>query len=222
MKGPSVSWGLLILSLIMLLDAKKAVEVFQKIKQIQDEYATYVLGGATNYISIEDLQAVIESMYGIKITKKEVAYDGEFLRGLIERYDDNAIIRVRAGMADDNKRFTAVKEMCHVVIDEEEDWSVNGVETIKDLIVEYSVQNDEQPQKATQSEVFAEIAATELLYPFDNREADARKLAANETTHTAIATYHKMPVYTIQRAHAEWYKNMAGEVWGLVSQRVEA
>lgn len=202
----------------MLLDSDKAVAVFKKVKQIQEEYASYVLGGMTNYISIDDLQGVIEQMYQLKIIKKQVAFEGDFVRGLVERYDNQAIIRVRMDMAEDWKRFTAVKEMCHVVIDDPEDRSVFGVETLKDLLVEFSVENNEQARKATQSEVFAEIAAIELLYPFDNRAADAQKLNASETTYTAIATYHKMPALMVQRAHANWYQDMATTIWGQVSQ----
>lgn len=200
----------------MLLDSDKAVVVFKKVQHIQEEYARYVLGGATNYISIEDLQKVIEQMYNLEIIKKHVAYEGEFLRGLVERYDDKAIIRVRMGMPEDWKRFTAVKEMCHVVIDEPEDRSIFGVDTLKDLLVEFSVENNEEAQKATQSEVFAEIAAVELLYPFDNRAADSRKLVDGETTFTAIATYHKIPTLMVQRAHDNWYHEMAATIWGRV------
>jgi hypothetical protein len=41
----------------------------------------------------------------------------EFLRGLVERYDSHARILIRAGQR------SAVKELCHIAIDQREDWS---------------------------------------------------------------------------------------------------
>jgi hypothetical protein len=60
-------------------------------------------------------------MYGIKIEKREVLVDGEYLRGLVERCADRARILLRAWQGDDWMRFTGTKELYHLAIDEKED-----------------------------------------------------------------------------------------------------
>jgi hypothetical protein len=55
---------------------------------------------------------------------------------VVERYADRARILLRAGQGDDWMRFTATKELYHLAIDEKEDWSPRGHETIQSLLIE--------------------------------------------------------------------------------------
>jgi hypothetical protein len=54
-----------------------------------------------------------------------------YLRGLVERYEDKARILIRAGHGEEWMRFTAAKELCHIAIDEKEDWSPLGQRPFK-------------------------------------------------------------------------------------------
>lgn len=162
-------------------------------------------------------------MYGVTITKSQVPFEGTFLRGLMERYAASIIIRVRKNQDDDWKRFTSVKELCHVVIDETEDWSTAGVETINDLLVEYYLTEGDAARRVTQSEMFAEIAAIELMYPFEFREADISKLKTSDTTHVRIANQHGLPASMVGRAlDAHYHINIASKFWAQLAPRAEA
>jgi hypothetical protein len=101
-------------------------------------------------LSVEDLQRCISDMYGIQIEMKEVLFEGEYLRGLVERYANSARIFIRAGQGEEWMRFTATKELCHLAIDEKEDWSPSGHETIQSLLIEERLDQDgdEAAQKA--------------------------------------------------------------------------
>ena len=198
----------------MILGREACLKVFKKVKFIREEYKLYILGANINVLSIQDLETVISQMYGVKFVKTQVAFDGEYLRGMMERWPDHVKIRVRQDQSEDQKRFTAVKEMCHVVVDEKEDWSVDGVSTITSLLYDWALETDEEAQRATHSEMLAEVAALELLYPFECRAGDLKLLAEDATTPTKIATYHKMPIRMVSRALTlDYHTDFAGSIW---------
>jgi Zn-dependent peptidase ImmA (M78 family) len=200
----------------MILDFTKAKTVFLKVKHVREEMRRYCLAPDRFDLSIEDLQHVVSGMYTIQIVKKQVAYEGTFVRGLIERYQKSqsrVVIYIKKNIDDDAKRFVAVKELCHVVIDEKEDWSPEGEKTIETLLIEYVVNNGETAQTPSQSEILAEIAAIELMYPYDLRILDAAKLANKETSLQKIANTHKMPEEIVSRSLSKWYQDMAKRLW---------
>lgn len=198
----------------MFLNEERALEAFKKVKLIREHYRKMVVGADMNVLSVEDLQWVIEDMYECKITKMQVPFEGLYVRGVMERHNGNVTIRIQQGLSDDWKRFTAVKELCHVAIDEKEDWSVNGVATIKDLLLEYALESDTEADRVTQSEVFAELAALELMYPFECREGDRQKIKNGTATVITIANHHKMPASMVSRVLTEQYHTgIAGLLW---------
>jgi Zn-dependent peptidase ImmA (M78 family) len=70
---------------------------------------------------VEDIQWVIQSMYDRTIEKYQVPFEGTFPNGLMERYENNIKIYIKKNIDEDHKQFAAVKELCHVIIDETED-----------------------------------------------------------------------------------------------------
>jgi len=67
--------------------------------------------------------------------------------------------------------------------------------------------------RATQSELFAELAAVELLYPYECRVADKEKLEIGTTTIVKIATYHQLPAAIVTRALSKGHFDFAAIVW---------
>jgi hypothetical protein len=158
----------------MLLHTAKIETVYRKIKQIKEHMASYCLASDRAKLSIEDLKWTISDMYELKIIIKEVAFEGEHLRGMVERYADHARILLRANQPEDWLRFIAAKELCQLAIDEKEDWSPRGHETIIGMRFEASLDygnsgKEEETRKIAdrkvQSEKLAEIAAIEMMYP---------------------------------------------------------
>ncbi|ESY63130.1 MULTISPECIES: hypothetical protein [Mesorhizobium] len=203
----------------MLLSRERALTIFKKVQHIREHYRANVLAGDANVVSVADLQWVVQDMYNLKIQMTQVPFEGAFIRGLIERRDGEVLIRVQQNMPDDWKRFTAVKEMCHVVNDEPEDWSLDGVGTLKDLLREYAFEADQEAHRATQSEEFAEIAAIELLYPFECRVNDRELLKGDKTSLVKIATYHNIPVAIVGKAvDKHHHENIAKTIWDDLNQ----
>jgi Zn-dependent peptidase ImmA (M78 family) len=145
-----------------------------------------------------------------------VPFEATFLRGLIERYANKVIIYVRKNQDEDWKRFVTIKELCHIVIDEKEDWSASGASIIKNLISEHKLNKMTAAPRAVQSEIFAEIAAIELLYPFNARAADIVALDYGSMTLARIAGYYKIPEAIVERALSENYAELAAYCWSLI------
>jgi hypothetical protein len=114
----------------MLLSAARFEMVFRKIKQIKEHRNAYCIAPDRAKMSVEDLQWCIADIYGLKIEKKEVAFDSMFLLGMVERYADRARILLRKDQPEDSMRFVTTKELCQLAIDEPEDWSPRGTETL--------------------------------------------------------------------------------------------
>ncbi len=160
---------------------------------------------------VEDLSDCVSAMYQLNIHKFGVPFVAEHTRGMMLRYPDRAEIYVRHTLNESWKRFTAVKELCHVMLDEEDDWSTDGVQTISDL--QSDLRLSEVGTATSQSETLAELAAMELMYPFECREVDRRKIATGETTPVKIAVYHNMPTAMVERALLSSYHEVAGTLW---------
>lgn len=168
---------------------------------------------------MEDVQFVISSMYKVAISKEQVPFEGTMVRGLVERYGENgeaAKIYTKKDIDDDSKRFATIKELCHIMIDEKDDWSPDGAETIDNLLTEYSVDNQDFAKSQSQSEIFAEISAIELMYPYNVRLSDSVLLKKKSLTIAKIANVHKIPPEIVERSLSRWYQKMAKTIWDQV------
>ncbi|MBL4768110.1 MAG: ImmA/IrrE family metallo-endopeptidase [Rhodobacteraceae bacterium] len=200
----------------MLLSPSVAKTVYIKISHLREEIATYCIAPGRLDLSVEDFQRIVGKAYDIEITKQIVPFEGELLRGLVERYEDRALIYIRRQLSSDEQRFTAVKELCHIVIDEKEDWSNDGVATIGGLMFEYSIDNNEEANRMIQSEIWAEIAAIELMYPYDDRVNDHTRLDNGTTSIQVIAGQHAIPASIVSRAQAESFHKMTTQIWDML------
>lgn len=202
----------------MLVSDEKAEQVFRKVAAVQGHIRQYALSTESLKLSVEDLQWSIGDMYGISITKKEVSFDASHVRGMVERYANNtAIIYIRADQPDDWKRFVCTKELCHILIDEEEDWSAAGTTTIDALIYESNIQSTELASAQAQSETFALLAAQELVYPHRYRHADVKRLTEKRTTIKKIALEHGVPDFAVGRSLHSAYLEIATELWAKIN-----
>lgn len=204
----------------MLLDDVRTITAFRKVLQLRDEIKAYCLAPDRPDLPVEDFQAIVTRMYGVAIKKFEVPFEGTFLRGMIERYPSRAVIYVKKNMEEDWKRFAAVKEMCHIVNDEREDWSIDGASTIRKMLAEYHIRRDRLVIPAVQSEVLAEITAIEILYPYEERLRDIDSVSGSGNTIAQIASFYKIPEVIVAQALSDWYHDMARTVWEQVAVEV--
>jgi Zn-dependent peptidase ImmA (M78 family) len=156
-------------------------------------------------------------MYKLPITIYGVSFDADYTRGMLLRFNDRAVVYVRHQLESDWRRFTAVKEVCHIILDEQEDWSTDGVQTIADLQNDLTLER-ELGKATSQSETLAELAAIELMYPWECRMADLKKLANGETTEIKIALEQRMPPAMVSRALSPAFQRISSLLWSDVQQ----
>jgi Zn-dependent peptidase ImmA (M78 family) len=205
----------------MYVDSKKIENLFRKIKQIQEHKDMYCLNKDHVPISVDDVKYVISDMYSLKIGIQEVMYEGTFLRSIVERYNNNhALIYVKHDLANDLKRFSATKELMHLAIDEKEDWSTDGVETVSSYLVEMSLstENGKMAKNGAQSEALAEVAAIEILYPYRFRDVDREKVAAQPNALSRLALEYEIPKFIVGRALSNSHCTLADKFWKLVTE----
>jgi Zn-dependent peptidase ImmA (M78 family) len=186
---------------------------FDRARLVNEIYWNHTEGDeAGRRVSIENLRKSVEKIIGIPVKKTSVDFEGNYIRGFMERYDDRVEIYVIERQTEQWQRFTFVKELCHALCDGEDEWESDGVETLKDL-VRLTDLDDATP--AMRSERFAEIIALELLYPFEFRAGD--KTA--KTPATVLAEEFGLPARWIEHALSDAYVDACSIMWGLLKKQ---
>jgi hypothetical protein len=159
----------------------KFIQAFYAAKRVNHYYWLHTEGdgegGNDSLISIENIQKIIELMTGFSISKMFLDEDSEFHRAFVERFDGGRVNVIYVLRQDEDwKRFSAVKELCHILIDSEEDFQPNPDATV--LALKYDTGLfDEASSPEKDSEHLAEIIALELIYPLEYRRIDRQRLA---------------------------------------------
>lgn len=197
----------------MNLFRQSAEQALVKVRNLREEYRQYSFSPDLNKVSIADLVQVIGRMYTLTVNVRGVYFQGEYTRGMLLRYEHRADIFVRDSLDDALKRFTVVKELCHLVLDEPEDFSTRGVDTIGAL--QHDVRFDGVASRTSHSEALAEICAIEVMYPIECREAD---LSKKQFSAAQAAHAHGLPLPIVERALSSLYHSGISDVWDSVGR----
>jgi hypothetical protein len=162
-------------------------------------------------ISIDAVSDVIRDLSGYQVTMRSVIFEGTHVFARVEKYRDmTAKIDVKHSLDEDWKRFVAAKELLHLIIDKEEDMSPYGDQTLDKLVRDGHIgivsQNGDKPP--AQSELIAEVAAMELLYPIQNRLADVKNAPTMPLNYAKLAIRYGIPVNFIDTVYSEDYFKM--------------
>jgi len=193
----------------MIVESKRLKVLFRKAAQVEAEIRAYVIAGDKIPVSVEDIQSTVGMMYTLTIEKHIVPVNTTYLQSMMLRYANGRIrILVKAALPHDEKRFAVCKEISHVIMDEQEDWSLEVLNTITNLIEvsRLDIQTEGKstaPNGAIITEKLAAYLAIELLYPHDLREADFVALEKGETSFAKLALRYEIPLKEIETAHAE-------------------
>jgi hypothetical protein len=174
-------------------------------------------------VSIEALQSAIEKVYSVKIYKYELFTEPKSVVGLQERWGpEGREVRVYLPKMElKNSRFYAAKEICHVVVDSRNAWSVAGTEVIKRLLnlsdVNYSPNGNSDSDQML-SEWLAEFAAAEFLYPHNQRASDRRQFVESGLTYATLSDRYQIPEFLVARVQSKEYLALCNEAWRLLGK----
>jgi Zn-dependent peptidase ImmA (M78 family) len=200
----------------MAADVNKIVKCFMLAKKVNHYYWLHTPDGSPQP-RIENIERVVEAMTGLKIEKKEVTTDGSIIRGFTERYEDKALILIREDQPIEWKKYTAVKEYCHLVYDSEEEFEPDPVVTLDQLVMRRGLDLDEALSPAIISERVAEIMALEIIYPLELRGGDAEKLKTGDSkTLGKLVALRHVPAVHIETATRQTYIEGCRNLWGVL------
>lgn len=199
----------------------KLALVFEVARKINE--ALWMGGVDPQYMSIDELQDHICDSFGVEIDLAVVDVENDHVLGFIERYEGGRRARVYLvkNMGPRQKRLVAVKELCHIAIDVEEDYSTNAIDTLERMVT-VGLDKDAPENLAVRSEHLAEMVAWELLYPFENRQKDKEAMVAGQTTKAALAQQYKIPEHVIEMVLRTPYLDMCEKYWRKVHEDNQA
>lgn len=189
----------------MRIPSAEIERVFLKVANVRAHLRRRALEGIQLQLDWRTLADVVADMYALKISVFEVTASGTTVAGFVERYADYATIMVRSSQTEDMLRFVTVKELCHLIIDENEDWSNDGLRTIRETKLDIdltSINGDgvTDPSRVQMSETLAIFAAVALMYPCEFHAADIEKVTSGQKTVARIALEHGVPGWLVEFA----------------------
>lgn len=151
-------------------------------------------------VSLDDLTDAIKEIYGFDIEVRLVEFDSTSVRGMIEIYDNRAIITIDAEANLHDTRYVFAKEVCHIVV-----LSKDNETKDPGAIIDYYVHNRPETDNGAHPEdvICEEVTkhgAVELLFPPPLRQSLKEEIAAGTTTVFKIAEKLQIPQHLIEFA----------------------
>jgi Zn-dependent peptidase ImmA (M78 family) len=199
----------------MVSTAAKIQAAFELARRLHE--ALWMKAIDPQYLSVDELRDVVSDEFAVQIEIKLLDVETKAVYGFIERYADGqkACVYIVKNIPVRWKRLVGVKEICHVVVDEREDWNPDGYDTLQRLVTG-PLDLEAEENAAFRSEHIAELVATELLYPFENRKADRLAVAEGRLTVELLAGRYRLPVQIIERVLTPAYMSMCEKQWAAV------
>jgi hypothetical protein len=152
-----------------LIDDERVLAAIVHAENVCNAPEVYLAAGDySGHASVDAIYAYVQTKSNVPIHLWDVSFEGRRIGSRIERYNDRIEISINSSQDDNWKRFCAVKELAHIIIDNEADFSPYGNDRINELLDQglIGLASGANPTgHPTQSELVAEIAAIEILYP---------------------------------------------------------
>lgn len=187
---------------------------------VREEYKRYSLDGEAFPVSMETLAQVVAAYCQIEIEFHKVSFRSQHIKSQLLRYAKKAIIRFSSELNTCNQRFSATKEMVHLVIDTKDSHIDDCLKLVSNLIapsLAAFIKNED-----VQSEFIAEALAVELLMPFEIRARYIAEITAGRLTHFEVADKHKMPEYIVAKYLGAVYHTAIMTWMNAINQPVKA
>jgi hypothetical protein len=182
-------------------------------RDVNHYYWEHLNGDDSNgHVVIENIIKIVSIFSGIVIEVVRLDFKAKHLTSAVFRWEDAALIVVRSDIDDDLASFAVVKELCHIISDECDEFNTDPRELLSDLVKYSDDVLGIERSEAEVSEGLAEIMALELLYPSEYRNADA----AGATTLLGLqmlASKRRLPPALLERALAPDYRRALDAYW---------
>lgn len=164
-------------------------------------------------IQIDPLAQIVKDDTGLGIECRKLNLDqpGQ-IRGRLLRYKDIAYIEYNSELNTCWTRFVVCKELCHLILDSEEEYT----KSLPSLVEQLIGQSTGEPKEDLASERMAEIAALELLFPHDFRRSFIEHFENGRLSLLKIATILRIPQkyaeVCLHRRYVEYMADIRGKM----------
>jgi len=196
-------------------------------RQVRHLYTQHSKQPNTYPVSISDLHHVISEYSGHQIKFHEVSNihnsdDFGPIAGRLDRYkiSSNIFFASYPEITKCRQRYIAVKEMSHLIIDTPNEFCIDAMNLLRQLIDNRtSLIGDFSPIK--QSETYAELVAIELLFPWEKRKTANEKIATGEITIKELAKEHMIPLNALEWILSDGMHTGLTECHNLIDKNIQ-
>lgn len=196
----------------MHLSFKSVQDCLRAARELQEHYSRYVLDGERPCKSMDDLIWIFRSYMDceleINVLLEPVPNSSVF--GHYLKLQDKCVINVHPGLAPEMTRFVTVKELFHVVLDEEACRTIKIEQHLAEVFATFPVP-DSTPGFNVVSEILAEIAAMEFMFPYARRREE---VAVDNPDFRAIAEKYGIPQALVEQYMAQDFMDQLGAFEG--------
>lgn len=184
----------------ILFEEKDIEACLEKALEVIEHYERYVLNAHERPRSVDDLLWICQEYLGktIEITYINIPVDGSSVKAVFLAMANGTYrIGLLSGMSDEEERFVLCKELFHVIFDEESRRSLDLAAHLEDYTSNVAI-DEGRPNCPAAWETLAEIAATEFLFPYDERVAHTN--GGTTADFAKLATRYGLPRFHVEVA----------------------
>lgn len=210
----------------MVTFSDKVYAAFELARELDEMLWMSGTGATFPYLSVDQFRDLVADRTAVAIRLRTIDVETKAVYGFIERWEEagnKACIYIVKNIPPRWKRFVGVKELCHLVLDNKDDWSPDGADTLQRLTFTVGITDiDALENRAFRSENVAEMAAIELLYPHEDRRQHVADILAKKTDVPTIAAKYRLPEVIIQMVLTPAYLSMCDKYWKAVYEDHQA
>jgi Zn-dependent peptidase ImmA (M78 family) len=175
-------------------------QCFSEVNNISEIYRLNYLAADATVRSVDNLHNLCGTFLEKKVLLKfhKQRFSDSSVRGFYVNYPDRFEIVILQGQNKCWTRFVTCKELFHVILDGTESRTID----IEGLIDEFTISFLETEHSATSSaatEILAEVAAMEFLFPYENRAAALEKCNDDPENYMEIARFYSIPRVLVEK-----------------------
>ena len=198
----------------MYADIKHLTKLFRGVSRIRESIGQYSLPGHAVGTDWDDLHHAFEQMCGLPIyIAYTAASKDEYARGVYLPYNDKKVILIEDGMEPYRKRYVVVKEMCQLILSEDEYLTPDPVMLVSVLVSEAKKFSETIAPDFVIADEWATTAALELLFPIEHRKSQQELYEGHKKTLFDISAEYHLPEDVIEEAFGPDHRDACQAAW---------
>ncbi len=212
----------------MNITSDDAYPVFLEVDRVRETLKAYCHHPDRVPVSLDDIEYAIAHEYHAEIEKKTWPFKSDLVRGLIRIYEPRRLgdklfaqTVIDSELNSAETRYFQTKELSHILLHHRENCTEDPT-TIIAYFVHEGTPLANGAGEAVKNEILADIAAYELLFPHELRQAARDRIAAGKDSVFSVADWLDIPERSVEYILDDQYTKFSDHVWKIVAERAQA